>query len=157
MQVQVLDNLAAFSAGVDNQLVAFLKDTLVLRYLLGSLYHAVEQRHFGIGKMIQRLNMFSRYNQDMYRCLRVQVGEGDYLIVLIEKFTRDFSRGNFTENAIHLISLPSLILCPALLEQVGPVCIVGDKGRKIYHGQPDYGFRSQVFVRYRLYFFHSPG
>lgn len=133
MQVQVLDNLAAFSTGVDNQLVASLEDTLVLRYLLGSLYHVLEQRHFGIGKMIQRLDMFSRDDQDMHRGLRVQVGEGDDFFILVEKLTRDFSRGDFTENAIHLISFHSLVLSPTLLEQIGPVGVIGHENRKISH------------------------
>ena len=83
--------------------------------------------------------MVSGNNQDVCWRLRVDITEGDYPFVLLDRFARYLAGNNLAEDAVHFLSPPSVFRF-ALFKEVAAINIVGDNRREVFHGQPQDGF-----------------
>ena len=92
----MVDGLAAFSAGIDDYPVA-LSEILLSGDLGCSGEQLPEQTCLLGGGMRQRCEVLLGNKQDMDRCLRVNVGEGDHLLVLEETRDGDRSGGDLAK------------------------------------------------------------
>jgi len=100
VDVQVVDGLATIGAGVDNQAVAFGK-ILGTGDLSGGGDQMAE--HGGIlGRgMGQRGEVLFGDDQNVHRCLRIDVRKREDVAILIEALDGDGARGDFAEQTIH--------------------------------------------------------
>src|SRR5262245_29161057 len=65
----------------------------------GSLYRAHE-RIIMRAEIVERGDVATRNNQDVQRRLRVDVPDGDELVVLVDKASRDLSRDDLAEKTV---------------------------------------------------------
>src|SRR6185437_12901094 len=87
MKVNMKHSLTGVGVGVDHGPIAARLYPFLSRYLGGHESHATDKRR--VANVGQRSYMLPRHDQHVDRCLRVDVPEGDAMLVL-----RDELRGN---------------------------------------------------------------
>jgi len=100
MDVEVVDGLAAVGAGVNDQPVA------ISQVLLTRDFSCCRDQMPEHGCILRRCvgkrgDVLLRDEQDMYRCLRVDVREGEDMVVLIDALGGDGAGDDFAEETIH--------------------------------------------------------
>ena len=100
MQVKVVDGLAAVGAGVDDD-----AETVVEMLLLCNFRCSVEQlaEEFGFaGRGVREgAEVLFGDDQNMHGGLRIDVREGEHVVVLKEARDGDCAGGDFAEEAVH--------------------------------------------------------
>ena len=81
-----------------------------------------------------------RDNNEVNRCLGINVSKGNDFFILMKDFTGHFASYNLTENTItfHFSISSPLVFVPlvfvlALLKHIPPVNIVGDNSREVLY------------------------
>lgn len=82
MKMHVKDRLQCVRTGVEDGSVSRIGDASVSSDLRRSVEHGAEE--FGVLDLGDRRNMAPRDDEDMYRCLRVDVVEGDDAVVDVD-------------------------------------------------------------------------
>jgi hypothetical protein len=100
MDVNMVDGLAAIFAGVDHGAVT-LRESFGASYFGGCPMKMADQRVVFLACLGNGRNVQARNNEDVYGRLRIDVGEGITLIVLIDGFGRNTSIDDPAEKAIH--------------------------------------------------------
>ena len=110
MNMNVVYGLSTVVAGVDNGAKAFLSDTEDVGGLLHSLHHPTQQT--GILHVEQARIVYFGDQQDVNGGLRVPIGKGEKLLVLINRRNGNLFGGDFAENAIivHGVSFQSKVV-----------------------------------------------
>lgn len=104
--MEMADGLPSARSYVDHDSIT-VAEPLRDRQLVGNTVQVAQQLLLLIrcSNLCQRSNVFSRKNQRMDRRLRVRIGKGYGLVIFIELVYRNFSGGDFAEDAIHLVIL----------------------------------------------------
>jgi len=97
--VQVVDGLAAVCARVGDDAEAF-GQTLFLRDFCGGEHQVPQQRFMRFHGVSGGGNVFLRDDQNVRGCDRVEVAEGEALVVFKDLGGRDGSRGDTAEDAV---------------------------------------------------------
>jgi hypothetical protein len=102
VQVEVRDGLAAFSADVDHDPVAFA-EVLLAGQLVGDAVQMADEGLllFAGSDFGERGDVLFGDDQDVNRRLRVKIRKGEGLVVFVELFGGNFSGGDFAEDAVH--------------------------------------------------------
>src|SRR5579864_99856 len=100
MDMQVVHGLTAALTRVDDEAEARLVDALVLRDRLRDVEQASPQRVLGRRQLGHRFDVLAWEHEHMDRCLRVDVADGQHLVVLADKRGRLFVCRNGAEDAI---------------------------------------------------------
>jgi hypothetical protein len=106
VHVQVENDLPTVCAGVDDQAVAGSRDPFLFGKLFGDREESTHQG-FVLGQnVIDRDNVFDRYDQEMGGRDRVEVTESDDFFIFINDGSRRFPFDDLTKDAIvHVASL----------------------------------------------------
>lgn len=100
MEVKVKHRLAAVSAGIRHDSVAGLTQAFLFRYLR-ACDEQLSQKSLILSNAILHVHhMLLRNDQCMCRCLRIDVVEGECLVVFINDFSGNFFLNNFTKQTI---------------------------------------------------------
>ena len=109
--MQVGHYLSAFPAAVDNHPVTAFSEATVPCQFIGDVRHPPDEGRFGFGKMIKRFYVFFGDDKQVGGCCRVNITEGNQLIILVKKITGYISGYYLAKNAVHsFISFRYLIL-----------------------------------------------
>lgn len=98
--MQMIHRLPAVVTGVDDYAVAFAKVFVASDFRCGPEQVAEQGRVMRTG-FSKRDDVLARRDQDVYGRLRVDVGEGIALLVLVDGGGRDASLDDFAEEATH--------------------------------------------------------
>ena len=112
--------LAAILAAVIHNAVAFFQSQL-LGKLGRSSKDVSKQRTVFLCQLVGRGDVFLWNDQNVYRCLRIQIIKGQNLVILIGLFRRDFPGSDFAKNTIRHTHSPYFIRFTAALPYV---CLV---------------------------------
>jgi len=100
VDVQMVDRLAAVGAGVDDQAVAVGKVLCA-----GDFAGGVEELAEALGVVLRGVRVRSDVvfgdDEDVDRRLRIDVGEGEGVLVLVDAGGGDFAGDDFAEEAAH--------------------------------------------------------
>ncbi len=96
----MVDCLSTVFAGVDHGSIA-LRQSFGTRDLGGCPMKVADQGAMPLARMCNRLDVLTRNNEDMHRRLRIDVGEGVALVVLVNGLGRNASIDNLAEEAAH--------------------------------------------------------
>ena len=111
VEVQVIDRLAALAVTIDHQTEATIRDSDLSRDPVPHQQEMPEQSIIGLVRIEECRKMSAGNNQDMDRRLRVDVFEGNGLLVLIHNLALTFSAGDLTkQTGIHTLTLSILRL-----------------------------------------------
>ncbi len=99
MHVEVFDRLAAVVAGIDDEAVAF-GEVLLAGDLGGGGEQMSDQSGVFGGSVCERGEVLPGDDEDVDGCLRVDVGEGEQLLVLVEASDGDCAGGDLAEEAV---------------------------------------------------------
>jgi hypothetical protein len=125
VRVGVVDGLAPVVAGVEDDAVSGIGDPLGDRYsvrLVRDLFQEAvaggrDRRHIGI--------MFFRYNQNVRRCLRIDIAKRDSPRAFPHRFRRDVTGHDPAEQAVShgwiLSFQPAFVTCTSLPALLGDV------------------------------------
>ena len=100
MGVHVADGLARVRAGVKDHAVAAIRDALGDRDIVGMRDDLRQQAVPGHGQLAQADVVGTRDNENVYRCLRIDVTERDGPIVAGDYRRGNIGRGNAAEQAV---------------------------------------------------------
>jgi hypothetical protein len=100
VQVQVVDGLAAVASDVEYQTVTVGRDPTVFGQLVRRRDHAADELRVIWAQGGYVFYVLTRYYEDVFRRLRIDVRERDYRIVFVQDVGRRFARGYLTEYAI---------------------------------------------------------
>jgi hypothetical protein len=104
------DLLSRISRCVENDPITVFPDSQVLGDLPGSEEDVAQEISFFFGDVIQRRDVLFGYDQNVDRCLRIDIIEGDDAIVLKNELSRNTLADNFAKQAIfHFGSLCSFL------------------------------------------------
>ena len=98
--MDVVHCLSAVLAGVDHSTIA-LRQSLGSRNLGGCPMKVADQGAVFLASMGSGRDVLTRNDEDVYRRLRIDVGKGVALVVLVDGFGRDTSIDNPAEEAAH--------------------------------------------------------
>jgi hypothetical protein len=98
--VDVLDGLAAFVAGVDDDAESFGEVGLGGEFV-GGEEHVSKEGFVRGGGVGEGADVFARDDEQVRGRLRRDVGEGDDAVVFIDALGGNFSGGDFAEEAVH--------------------------------------------------------
>jgi hypothetical protein len=96
----MVDCLSTVFAGVDHGPIA-LRQSFGTRDLGGCPMKVADQGAVLLARMCNGLDVLTRNNEDMHRRLRIDVGEGVALVVLVNGLGRNASIDNLAEEAAH--------------------------------------------------------
>ena len=100
VDVDVIDGLAAVMARVDHQAIAF-GQAIGAGNLRGGPEQMAKYGAVTFTDLVHRHEMFARRHQHMHRRLRVDIGEGVALLVLVDGCGGDASFDDLAEEATH--------------------------------------------------------
>ena len=107
-------DLPALRSAVDHQAVPLFVNPLLSCQLICHCHHMPHQRDVFPGEVGKGFDMFLSHDEKMYRCLRVDIGEGDHALILIDDIAFDLAVYYAAENTIHLVfSKPVVIVSEA--------------------------------------------
>ena len=98
--MHVADGLARVRAGIKDHAVAALPDALGDRDIVGMRDDLRQQAVLGLGQLAEAGVMGTRDNEDVYRCLRIDVTERDGPIVAGHYRRGNIGCGNAAEQAL---------------------------------------------------------
>ena len=116
VQMKMLDGLAAVVSCVDDGAVTFV-EALLAGDFSDCREQMAQQRRVFWGGVGERGDVLARYDQDMHGRVRMNVGEGDALVVFVHASGGDGAIDDFAEETVH--SFPSVRLVSA--GQAGPL------------------------------------
>ncbi|HEY1308954.1 MAG TPA: hypothetical protein VGF24_35675 [Vicinamibacterales bacterium] len=100
MKMDVKNRLSRSAVGVEHCPVPTLVVAVLPGERRGGAVHGTDERVVTRGEIIERGDVFARDDQRVQRGLRVDVGDGDELIVLMQEFARDLTRDDFAEQTV---------------------------------------------------------
>ena len=103
MQMQMIDSLSAVGAGVDHQAKTIV-EMLQLSDFIRCEEEFAQKLSLSRGRMSERSEVLLGDDQDMHRCLWVDVREREHMVVLVEACDRDHTAGDLAEEAIGVCS-----------------------------------------------------
>src|SRR5215204_1370639 len=100
MQMDVEYRLTGFAIGVEYRPVAAVRVSVFFRDLRGSAVHRSDEDIVSRGQVVQRSDVAPGDDQHMQWRLRVDVLDGDQLIVLVHELSRDLAANDLAEETI---------------------------------------------------------
>ena len=100
MHVEVIDSLAAVWAGVDDETKTVVEMLLLCNFRC-STEQLAEEFGFAEGGVREGAEVLLGNDQNMHGGLRIDVREGEHVIVLKEARDGDCAGGDFAEEAVH--------------------------------------------------------
>ena len=105
------DNLTSPLIGIIDNTEAIFGKAGIVSDLACNLVDMADQFIIGSRQIQRRTDMLPGYDQEMVGRLGVDILDDDDLIILVNKFSRDFPGYNFTEDAIVRHVLLPLLRC----------------------------------------------
>src|SRR6266849_4415276 len=104
--MQMENRLAGAAAVVDDRTIAG-EQTELCGQLRGEQLQLAEERLVaGLG-VVQRREMFSRTNENVRGCLRIDVFKGEHVVIFIDELRGNLLRADFAEQAVRIHLLRS--------------------------------------------------
>ena len=100
--MQVIDCLPTMFPGVDDYTISPAKAVLLCE--IGRDTHQVTDQFMLVVRLIERLDVLARNDEQMCRRLRRDVGKGKGALVLVHGLRLDDAGNNFAEDAIHSVT-----------------------------------------------------
>jgi hypothetical protein len=100
VDVEVEDGLPGVRARVDDGAVASLGEALPVGDARGDAEEVAEQRLVRLRRVVQRLDVRARDDEDVRRGLRVDVAEGDGPLVFVDERGGNLARDYLAEEAV---------------------------------------------------------
>ncbi len=94
----MVDGLAAVLAGIDDYAVA-LAEAILLCEIGGDGHQVADQML--VVRLVEGSDVLARNDEQMSGCLRRDVGEGEYAVILVDRFGWNVAGDDFAEDAIH--------------------------------------------------------
>src|SRR5438270_9072709 len=104
MDMQMIDALATVLTGVDHGSIAGFGNSLLTCEGGRERYHLAEE--IRIGEIVERADVLFRDDQNVGRCLRIDVAKRDDLFAVDDQFRGCLTPSDLTENAILRLSHP---------------------------------------------------
>lgn len=98
--MEVWHLLPRLGAGVDHQPVASVGDVLGLGQLVGDMNHMSEEMLLFGGDVSGGEYVSLGHDEHVRRCLRVDIADGDNVVILVEDVARYLSGDDATEYAV---------------------------------------------------------
>jgi hypothetical protein len=98
--MNVEHRLPCFAIAVEDRAITALGVAILLRERRRTPHHRSDQRIIDDAKVVQCLDVLSWNDQDVQWRLRVDVLEGDQLLVLVDDRPRDLARDDFAEETV---------------------------------------------------------
>ena len=100
MEMRVKHGLSRVGAGVEHGSVAGVGHSFGARELRGHAVQVPYQRVVLGGEVAHRRDVFFRYDKNVGRRLRVEVADGERVIVFVNLFRGDLSVADFAKQAV---------------------------------------------------------
>ena len=121
--MNVKDRLAGAPVTIEHQTVTILIDTLVSGDLLCHQHHSAGYFHVLFIEVIDGRDVLSGYDQNMRRCLRIDISEREYVVVLVDFVTGNFTIPDFAKQTIsHYVPHARVVMSYTVYRLTGSRC-----------------------------------
>ena len=117
--MDMMYRLPRFLAAVDYQAVAPLGYSMLFGNLIGYRNHVPDEWHVGLTNVANRGDMFPGDDQQVDGCYRIDIAEGDGIVILVNDVRWQFTGDNLAENAVVISFYLPHPLYPHLLSRRG--------------------------------------
>jgi hypothetical protein len=100
MEMKMKYGLASMDTGVDNEAIPGSGYPLLFGNRITGQHQTPEQPDVRILKLGNRRDMFSRHDERMRRCLRIDIVECNYQIIFVDERRRNGPCHNFAKEAL---------------------------------------------------------
>lgn len=92
--------MACSGAGVDDGAITAVAVAFIVGDACGHTKQMAQQRFIATRGFVERFHVFARYHEDVRRCLRVDVTNGNAALVLMDQVGGNFAGDYFAEKAV---------------------------------------------------------